>query len=82
MLVEVLLSMMSKESSSLRTTVNTVFSLLASHMTGPALTLIIDVLLQKRDDKEGPLAFQEGIILLLLFLKSIKTYVPIKTIKP
>ncbi len=71
MLVEVLLSMMSKESSSLRTTVNCVFSLLASHMTSQALTLIIDVLKQKREDKDGPLAFiDEGRDVIYFFLNS------------
>ncbi len=43
-----------------RTVTTIVFSKMCSHITLPALQLILDVLTQKKDEEDGPLGFEDS----------------------
>ena len=52
--------MISKQSAMVRTTVNVVFTKMCSHISLPALQLILDVLKQKKDEEDGPLCVEDS----------------------
>ena len=59
-LTEVLLSMISRQSAIIRTITEKVFRKMCSHINEPALQLILDVLKQKKEEGDGPLAFEDS----------------------
>ena len=59
-LTEVLLSMISRQSAIIRTITEKVFRKMCSHINGPALQLILGVLKQKKEEEDGPLAFEDS----------------------
>ena len=52
--------MISRQSAIERTITEQVFRKMCSHINEPALQLILDVLTQKKDEEDGPLAFEDS----------------------